>query len=222
MYSCVSLKNLHKSFKDGSTESSVLNGVDLNCERGEIVAIMGESGSGKTTLVNTIAGIEPIDSGRITINETRIDELSERKRTLFRRKNIGMVFQFFNLIPTLTVRENIQFPLRINQKNTDGAVEWYLDELGINDQADQYPGTLSGGERQRVSIARALIHEPDLIIADEPTGNLDTSNSETVLDTFQDQCEQRDVAVILSTHSENCASIADRKFKLKNGQLNKP
>lgn len=212
-------ENLRKSFQDGNTEHKVLDGLSLTCEKGEIVAVTGDSGSGKTTLVNVLSGIELPDQGKVTVAGSRLDNRSERERTLIRRHKMGMIFQFFNLVPTLTVRENIEFPLRMTNRSGDGSVDRFLELLGIQPQAEQFPSTLSGGERQRVAIARALVHQPEVIFADEPTGNLDEANSQTVLNTFRNLCSEREVTVLLSTHSERCASIADREFELRDGTL---
>jgi putative ABC transport system ATP-binding protein len=222
MKSNLSGSNLVKTYADGETQHRVLDELSLDCESGEIVAVTGDSGSGKTTLVNVLSGIETPESGEVTLGTTRIDTLSERERTLLRRERIGMIFQFFNLIPTLTVRENIEFPLTLVNRSNPEAVDHYLENLSIAEQADQFPSTLSGGERQRVAIARSLVHEPEVVFADEPTGNLDEGNSRTVLNTFRDLCRDRDVTVLLSTHSKKCAQVADRRLELQDGVLRYP
>lgn len=212
-------KSLEKKYDDGESIHTVLNGLNMSCKNGSIVAVMGDSGSGKTTLVNILSGIEIPDRGKVVLDGDRIDNLSERERTLVRRQRMGMIFQFFNLVPTLTVRENIRFPLTMNNLENEEAIDRYLRSLSIEDQANQFPSTLSGGERQRVAIARALVHDPDVVFADEPTGNLDESNSQTVLNTFRELCEEENVTVIISTHSEKCASVADRRHYLVDGVL---
>lgn len=212
--------NLKKNYDDGETIHTVLDELSMACDDGSIVAVMGDSGSGKTTLVNILSGIEIPDEGEVILDEKRIDNLTERNRTLVRRERMGMIFQFFNLVPTLTVRENIRFPLTMNDEVNEDAIDHYLQALSIEEQAEQFPSTLSGGERQRVAIARALVHGPEVIFADEPTGNLDEANSKTVLNTFRNLCEKENVTVIISTHSEKCASVADRRLYLKDGVLN--
>ncbi len=211
--------NVSKTYRQGGETLSVLNGVSFGVDAGEIVSITGKSGSGKTTLLDIIGGIQLPDHGDVTVNDTCLTDLSEADRTAFRRRHIGMVFQFFNLVPTLTARENVRFPLQLNDRSDDGRVDGLLDELGIRHRADAFPQALSGGEQQRVAIARALVHSPDVVLADEPTGNLDHDHSETVLDAFRSLCKRENVALLMGTHAETCASYSDRVLNIRQGSL---
>ena len=170
------LNELNKFYLEGGEKREVLRNLSLKIQEGQIVALLGRSGSGKSTLLNLLAGIDEPSSGSIRIAENMLNELDEHQRTLFRRKNIGFVFQSFNLIPTLTVEENLLLPMELNGESTKIAkarVAELMQELGLGDRLESFPDLLSGGEQQRVAIARALIHDPNLVLADEPTGNLD-------------------------------------------------
>lgn len=215
----IQISELSHSYRKGEQTVSVLRGVDLTVKPGERISVMGKSGSGKTTLLDLAGGILTPDSGTVRIKQTRISELNESERTAFRRRNIGMIFQFFNLIPTLTVRENIAFPLDLNQINDEARVENLLETLDMSHRADAFPSTLSGGERQRVGIARALVHRPRVLLADEPTGSLDYELSQSVLKTLCSLCQKEDVALLMGTHDQECASVSDRVFSLRNGLL---
>lgn len=215
----VEVKNISKSFPQGDEERPVLRLVNLTVEAGESIAITGKSGSGKTTLLDVIGGILLPDEGSVLVEGENLAALSEPRRTVFRRKHIGMVFQFFNLIPTLTARENVCFPLHLNGHSDLSRADELLDELGMTSRANAFPDSLSGGEQQRIAIARALVHSPELVLADEPTGNLDHDHSITVLDAFQGLCKEEDVTLILGTHSETCASYSDRILELRQGTL---
>ena len=182
------LNELNKFYLEGGEKREVLRNVSLKIQEGQIVALMGRSGSGKSTLLNLLAGIDEPSSGSIRISKTRLNELDEHQRTLFRRKNIGFVFQSFNLIPTLTVEENLLLPMELNGESTNIAkarVADLMQELGLGDRLESFPDRLSGGEQQRVAIARALIHDPNLVLADEPTGNLDRQTGEQALSLFR-------------------------------------
>ncbi len=215
----VELKEVRMSYPVGEERESVLRGINLTVEPGSIVAVMGKSGSGKSTLLNLIAGLDVPDEGTVTVVGESLTDRSERARTRLRRKNIGMVFQFFNLVPSLTVRENLIFPLELNGLPVEERPERMMDRLDLGNLADRYPSSLSGGERQRTAVGRALIHDPSLILADEPTGNLDHDLSRRVLDRFRELCQDRDVGVVLATHSEMCASISHRRYQLRSGRL---
>jgi len=189
---------------------------------GELVALVGRSGSGKSTLLNLIDGIDRPDAGEISVAGRRIDTLNERDRTLFRRQHIGFVFQFFNLISTLTVRENLLLPLELGGcvgGVASSRVDRLLEEIGLADRAGACPDRLSGGEQQRVAIARALAHEPELIIADEPTGNLDIETGEQVLDMLTGMVDERGSTMLMATHSREVSARASRSWRIVEGRL---
>lgn len=218
----ITLKNIHKSFQEGAKSRSVLNQVNAVIDQGEFTAILGKSGSGKSTLLNLISGIDQPDQGSVTVNGKDITALSENARTLFRRHNIGFVFQFFNLIPTLSVLENVVLPLEINgtplkQARQRGLA--LLDAVGLDDRAQTFPDRLSGGEQQRVAIARALVIDPILVLADEPTGNLDRSTGEQILTMLDDLTRKAGKNLVMVTHSVSNASQADQIYRLEGGEL---
>ncbi len=200
----------------------VLDGVDLDIARGETVALRGRSGSGKSTLLNLIGGIDSPDSGKIRVADVEVTALSERERTLFRRRHIGFVYQAFNLVPTLNVADNIRLVLELNGAHKDEATKRIvelLDAVGLGDRADSYPDVLSGGEQQRVAIARALSHEPAVLLADEPTGNLDDQSAETVLSLLDRLVRASGGTMLIATHSNSVASYCDRVLELHNGRF---
>ena len=216
------LEGLSKGFEEGGQKRIVLRGADADFGRGEFVAILGQSGSGKSTLLNLISGIDLVDGGDIWFNGQRLTALNERQRTLFRRRNIGFVFQFFNLIPTLTVWENVILPLELAGADNGEArnrVETLLEAVGLLDRRDTFPDRLSGGEQQRVAIARALVHDPLLVLADEPTGNLDEATGRQVMALLDRLTRQNGKNLILVTHSNEAASYADRVLTLRDGKL---
>src|SRR5210317_236486 len=180
----IQLRGLRRRFREGEREQVVLDDIDLDIFRGETVALRGRSGSGKSTLLNLIGGIDAPDAGSVTVAGIGLTGLSERERTLFRRKHIGFVYQSFNLVPTLNVADNVRLVLELNKVpalQASARINELLDAVGLADRVESYPDVLSGGEQQRVAIARALAHEPALLLADEPTGNLDDTTAETVL-----------------------------------------
>jgi putative ABC transport system ATP-binding protein len=183
------------------------------------VALLGRSGSGKTSLLNLLSGIDSPDSGQIVVDDLPIHALSEKERTRFRRRQVGFVFQFFNLIPTLTVRENLLLPLELNGLSDDETTTNMLERVGILDRADNFPDLLSGGEQQRVAIARALVHNPTLVFADEPTGNLDNETGEQVIGVLFDTVRQNEGTLVMVTHSTHLAERADRVLRLEAGAL---
>ena len=216
------LENLSKSFQEGPHRRSVLCNASATFHRGESVAVVGESGSGKSTLLNLISGIDRADAGSIWLDGEDLTSLDERRRTLFRRYNIGFVFQFFNLLPTLTVRENVVLPLELTGVNGEEAAlraGSLLTAVGLGDRGAAFPDRLSGGEQQRVAIARALIHKPRLVLADEPTGNLDEDTGREVLVLLDRLTRQVNKNLILVTHSPDAAAYADRVLYLSEGQL---
>jgi len=218
----IRLDNLRKKFREGSQNREVLRGTSAAFNRAELIAILGKSGSGKSTLLNIISGIDEPDMGDIRINGQILTRLDENQRTLFRRKNIGFVFQFFNLIPTLTVFENVSLPLELlgnNLQETRVETLNILGEVGLADRLETYPERLSGGEQQRVAIARALVHNPLLVLADEPTGNLDEETGLQVLTLLDRLTRQAGKNLIMVTHSKENAIHADRIFELQSGCL---
>ena len=218
----VSLLNIEKSFLRGDQLRSVLSGVSVDFQPGEFVAIRGRSGSGKTTLLNLIAGIDEPTAGEILYGDTNLTDMSARERTLFRREHIGFVFQFFNLIPTLTVLENIILPAELADRKTseiESQGRVLLERVGLQDRGREYPDILSGGEQQRVAIARAVLLEPTVILADEPTGNLDRATGTEVLALLNDLRRDFQTTLIMVTHSHSLAEQADRVLIIESGAL---
>jgi len=218
----VEAREVVRVYGEGGVERPVLRNVDLQIEEGECIALLGRSGSGKSTLLNLLAGIDTPDEGEILIREQCINRLPDRERTLFRRRHIGFVYQLFNLISTLTVEENIGLPLELNgmgETQISEKVAQLLGEIGLADRSGAFPDRLSGGEQQRVAVARALIHEPALILADEPTGNLDAETGRLVLDLLTDLSRRYGRTLIIVTHSLAVARAADRVVTLKDGVL---
>ena len=214
------LKNISKNYFEGNTKHSVLNNFELSISKGEIIILLGKSGSGKSTLLNIISGIDVPDGGSVSIDGTDITKLSEKERTLTRRNKIGFIFQFFNLIPTLTVKENLQLPLELNNNdNQEERIKSILTEVGLLDRANTYPDKLSGGEQQRIAIARALIHNPDIILADEPTGNLDYETGLQIVDLLDRVVKKKGKTMIMVTHSKDVIGLADKIYSLKEGKL---
>ena len=205
------LQGLYKSYFDGSGDHHILKGADLNVEKGETVAILGSSGSGKSTLLNLIAGIDLPDQGEVRIDGKSLGQMSEKNRTLLRRRTMGFVFQSFNLIPTLNVYENLMLPLELNQiSKNSGIVSQMLEALGLKGREESHPDRLSGGEQQRVAIARALMHQPSLLLADEPTGNLDAETSQETLKLINHLVHRSRTTMIMATHSQEVIEWVDR------------
>ena len=218
----VELRQLSKTYREGEAERVVLRDVSLTLAAGEIVVLVGRSGSGKSTLLNLIAGIDRPTAGSVAVNGTDLTALDEQARTRFRRRHIGFVFQFFNLIPILTVEENLLLPLDLNGRADDKGVaraRALLERVGLAGRGDSFPERLSGGEQQRVAIARALIHEPDVILADEPTGNLDADTAANVLDLLDKLAREAGRTVLMATHSREVIGVADRIFTIERGAL---
>lgn len=200
----------------------VLKGINLEIQLGERVALMGPSGSGKSTLLNCICGIEPLDSGEISLGGNLLGHLSNRELDKLRREKIGYVFQSFHLLPTLSAFENIEFSAQlvgIKKNQRLELVSHLLERVGLSDRASHFPDALSGGERQRVALARALIHKPRLILADEPTGSLDTANGNQVLELLKSLSEEHKVSLLLVTHDLSSTQICDRVINMKDGNL---
>jgi putative ABC transport system ATP-binding protein len=218
----VELRGVTKVYHEGETDRPVLRGVDVSVARGEFLALLGRSGSGKSTLLNVISGIDAPTTGEVWVDGTAMGRFSDAERTRFRRRHIGFVFQFFNLIPTLTVVENLLLPLEMTGRT--GAVaradaDALLAEVGLADRGRAFPDRLSGGEQQRVAVARALVHDPELILADEPTGNLDGESAAVVLALLARLSRERKKTVIAATHSAEVAGVASRLLVLRDGRL---
>lgn len=218
----IRLRHLSRAFSEGEHLHEVLDAIDVDFFRGETVAIRGRSGSGKSTLLNLIAGIDAPDSGSIEVAGIDITNLSERDRTLFRRRHIGFVYQAFNLVSTLNVSDNIRLVLELNgveEAEAQTRIDELLKAVELHSRADSFPDVLSGGEQQRVAIARALAHRPALLLADEPTGNLDDKTAMTVLELLDRLVRQSAGTMLIATHSAQVASFCDRVFELRNGAL---
>ncbi|HUF37257.1 MAG TPA: ABC transporter ATP-binding protein [Anaerolineales bacterium] len=215
----IRLENLAKRFHEGDGDRIVLQDASADFAAGEFTAVLGKSGTGKSTLLNVISGIDDADAGQVWFNGENLTAMRERERTLFRRKHIGFIFQFFNLIPTLTVWENVTLPLELLGTRTFTPAAEMLEAVGLGDRGATYPDKLSGGEQQRVAIARALVHDPLLVLADEPTGNLDEETGKKVLDLLDSLTRRRGKNLILVTHSLEAAGYADRILQLRDGRL---
>ncbi len=216
------LEHISKSYVEGVNQRIVLQDANLALEQGERIAILGKSGSGKTTLLNLISGIDRVDAGEISLSGKKLTSLSDQEWTIFRRAKIGFIFQFFNLIPTLTVWENVALPLELNGLLDASGKEYarsLLAEVGLADRHKTFPDQLSGGEQQRVAIVRALVHDPALVLADEPTGNLDEETGRQVLALLENLTRKSGKSLVLVTHSTEAAGIADRIFRLQHGKL---
>ncbi len=221
----IELRDVYKSYPDAQRERCVLRGVNEVFKQGEYVAILGRSGSGKSTLLNLLGGIDLPTKGGVWFQGLNVSALDEHRRTLFRREHIGFVFQFFNLIPTLTVFENLAFCLEINgidKASGRARVEELLRQLELLDRSDSFPDRLSGGEQQRVAVARAIAHRPSLVLADEPTGNLDRDTEQVVLSLLRGMPQYENTTLIAATHSPDVAGHADRVLQLGDGVLSDP
>jgi len=218
----VIVDRLRKVYPSRGANQVVFDALSFALDRGEVVALLGESGSGKTTLLNLMSGIDTPDAGQVLIDGVAVHDLGEPARTLLRRERIGFVFQFFNLIPTLNVAENIALPLQLLGRSSRSAHEQagrLLAEAGLAGAGDRYPETLSGGEQQRAAIARALVHEPALLLADEPTGNLDEKTARRIIDLLTGLVRRKGATLLLVTHSEAVSRSADRILSLRHGQV---
>lgn len=214
------VENLCKTYGVNDTEVRALDNMSFSVERGEFVAIIGASGSGKSTLLHLIGGVDKATSGKIYIDGTEISELNQDKMAIFRRRQLGLVYQFYNLIPILTVEENIVLPCRLDGKQVEKEkLEEMLSILNLTDRRGHLPNQLSGGQQQRVSIGRALINHPAIVLADEPTGNLDSKASREIIDLLKMTNRKYDQTILLITHDENIALEADRIITIADGKI---
>jgi putative ABC transport system ATP-binding protein len=216
------VENVTKQFRQGSRAVTALAGISLDVRQGQFLAIMGASGSGKSTLLHLMAGLTVADTGRVLVNGTDLGGLNDKQLTLFRRRNIGLVFQAFNLIPTLSAEENVMLPLMLEGKNGEASAQRVgdlLDSLGMAKRRRHRPDAMSGGEQQRVAIGRALVTDPAVILADEPTGNLDSANSRSVCELLRDLSAVHGKTIVMVTHEPTVAAYAQEVAVLKDGKL---
>lgn len=214
------VKNLCKTYGKGDTRVKALDNVSFSVEKGEFIAIVGPSGSGKSTLLHILGGVDVPTSGNVIIDKTDISQLNETALAIFRRRQIGLVYQFYNLIPILTVEENLTLPLLLDGKKPDAKIVGNLvNQLGLEQRLQHLPNQLSGGQQQRVSIGRALINNPALLLADEPTGNLDSENSREIISLLRRFNKQSNQTVIIITHDERIALSADRVIAIEDGKI---
>jgi putative ABC transport system ATP-binding protein len=211
----IQLENVEKSYGT----NRVLRGINLTIEKGDFVSVTGSSGSGKSTLLNLIGGMDSPDNGRILVDGEVISSYTDEQLTAFRRKQIGFIFQFFNLLPNITVFENVLMPLLLNGREEEGSVLTMIDHVGLSGKEHAYPYQLSGGEQQRVAIARALIHNPGIILADEPTGSLDSETGKAIMELISQLKEETGKTVILVTHESYIAKYARRAFQIRDGMM---
>ena len=213
--------DVFKSYQNGATSVTALKGVNLSFDAGDFVTIMGPSGGGKTTLLNLLAGLDLPDRGQIYLQERKVSDLSDHDLTLLRRKEIGFVFQFCNLMPTLTIQENVELPLLLahSSKTAGSRVQTLLEYVGLWNRAQSFPAELSGGEMQRIAIARALVHHPVILLADEPTGNLDSENGQKIIELMKRAATDFNTTVILVTHNPQIAEFGNRHFEIRDGKL---
>lgn len=213
-------ENVTKIYGGGETQQKALDNINLSVNKGEFVAIVGASGSGKSTLLHLIGTVDKATSGKIYIDGKDISNLNKEKSAILRRRKIGLIYQFYNLIPTLTVEQNILLPLKLDKKNFNESYFYEVTSiLGLQDKLNSYPNQLSGGQQQRTAIVRALIYRPAIILADEPTGNLDRKNSQEIIDLLKLSNKSYNQTIILITHDENIALQADRIITIEDGKI---
>jgi putative ABC transport system ATP-binding protein len=218
----IQVDNLTRIYQTGSNRQVVFDALTFDVEKGETVALLGASGSGKTTLLNLISGIDTPDAGQVLLDDVDVHALGEPDRTLLRRRQVGFVFQFFNLIPTLTAGENVALPLELlgaDDRRAQERADALLEQVGLGGLGARYPETLSGGEQQRAAIARALVHQPAVLLADEPTGNLDEDTGRLIIELLTGLARQQDTTLLLVTHSMQVAQAADRVLRLSHGRV---
>ena len=220
--SIILAENVHKSFRNGNVEVHALRGIDIEVEKGEMVAIMGPSGCGKTTMLNCLAGLDEFDEGEVLIEGKPIREMPDKERTSYRAERMGFVFQTFNLLPVITAVENVELPLLVSGVKPKVARERALkalDQVWLSDRAHHRPAQLSAGQRQRVTIARALINSPAIVWADEPTGNLDSESAEDILELLRSLNAQYEQTIIIVTHNREIGELCDRIVRMRDGQI---
>jgi putative ABC transport system ATP-binding protein len=218
----IELQNLTKTYTEGKQSRTILANVNVTFNAGEFILLLGQSGSGKSTLLNLISGIDAPDSGDIWINHQVINRLTEYERTLFRREHVGFIFQFFHLIPTLTVFENVTLPMHLNGGVTaakEKEVYRLLEHVGLTHRQHAFPDRLSGGEQQRVAILRAIAHNPTFLLADEPTGNLDEDTGRIIIQLLLELTRQANKTLIMATHNPEIIPLADKVYRIKHGEL---
>lgn len=218
----IAIKNLHKIYNSDSVSVHAVNGVDVAFEEGEFTAIVGPSGSGKTTLLNIVGGLDDATEGSVEINGVKVNELSARKLTDFRMKNIGFVFQAYNLIPVLTAKENVEFIMHLQgakKTDRDARTSELLKAVGLGEMMDRRPSKLSGGQQQRVAVARALASKPKFVLADEPTANLDSHSTENLLDIMEQLNKEENITFIFSTHDQRVVNKARRVITIEDGKI---
>ena len=213
----VRMSDVTKVYKMGEVEIHAVDGVDFSIKKGEFVIVVGPSGAGKTTVLNILGGMDTVTRGEVFVDGENIAKYSPRRLTGYRRDDIGFVFQFYNLVPNLTAKENVELALQICKNPLDAKT--VLEEVGLGARLDNFPAQLSGGEQQRVSIARALAKNPKLLLCDEPTGALDYQTGKAILKLLQDMCREKGMTVIVITHNSALAPMADRVIKIKNGKV---
>ncbi len=212
--------NVRKIYGSGSNQVTALDGIDLTVEKGEFVAVTGASGSGKSTLLHILGGVDQPTEGRVMVEGTDISTMNRTEAAIFRRRKVGLVYQFYNLIPTLTIRKNILMPLLLDKKKVNREYfEQIVESLGIENRLEALPGQLSGGQQQRAAIARSLIYRPAILLADEPTGNLDRKNSVEIMDLLKLSNRNLNQTIVLITHDEKAALEADRILTIADGKV---
>ena len=217
MSKIIEFKNVNKEYNSGGHILKAMNNVNFSIDEGEFVVILGPSGAGKSTLLNLLGGLDTVTSGEIIVNGNHVEHFDDNQLTLYRAKNVGFIFQFYNLIPNLTALENVELMKETVDININGLD--VLDSVGLKDHANQFPAQLSGGEQQRVSIARAVAKQPTMLLCDEPTGALDSKTGVLILNLLQDMSHNKETTVIIVTHNAVLAEAADKVIRIKNGQI---
>ena len=212
----IEFNNVTKEYKTGETSIKALDGASFSVEKGELAVILGSSGAGKTTALNILGGMDTVTSGEVIVDGVHIESFKNRQLTKYRREDIGFIFQFYNLVPSLTAKENVELALQICKNPRDA--ETVLKEVGLGERLNNFPSQLSGGEQQRVSIARALAKNPKMLLCDEPTGALDYVTGKQILKLLQDTCRKQKMTVLVITHNSAIAPMADRVIRIKNGK----